>query len=118
MNLPTALRLVACGVALSVTLGAQGQTPTPAPTPAASPRPANAPRLLVVLVLDQFRADYIEMYGRQWTKGLRRLVDKGAEPQAGLVHALKIRDQGLEAQPPRLLAQDLLVAYDGPNASE
>src|SRR5690242_9740627 len=61
MNLPTALRLVACGVALSVTLGAQGQTPTPA----ASPRPTNAPRLLVVLVLDQFRADYIEMYGRQ-----------------------------------------------------
>ncbi len=36
------------------------------------------PRLVVVLVIDQMRADYIQAYGHQWTKGLRRLVDTGA----------------------------------------
>lgn len=36
------------------------------------------PRLVVVLVVDQMRADYIQTYGHQWTKGLRRLVDTGA----------------------------------------
>ena len=39
---------------------------------------SRAPRLVVQLVIDQFRADYIDMYGSQWTHGLRRLVDKGA----------------------------------------
>ena len=37
-----------------------------------------APRLVVVLVIDQFRADYIETYGSHWTGGLRRLLDEGA----------------------------------------
>ena len=32
----------------------------------------------MLLVIDQFRADYIDMYSSQWTRGLRRLVDKGA----------------------------------------
>lgn len=36
------------------------------------------PRLLVVIVVDQMRTDYISTYGHQWTKGLRRLVDTGA----------------------------------------
>ena len=39
---------------------------------------AQAPRLIVVLVIDQFRADYIETYGSHWTGGLRRLLDEGA----------------------------------------
>ena len=37
-----------------------------------------APRLVVILVIDQFRADYVDMYGHQWTGGLRRLYDRGA----------------------------------------
>ena len=41
----------------------------------AQPRP---PKLLVILVVDQMRADYIERYEHQWTKGLRRLLDDGA----------------------------------------
>jgi len=41
-------------------------------------RPAARPKLVVVLVVDQMRTDYIEMYGRQWKQGLRRLVDRGA----------------------------------------
>ena len=39
---------------------------------------AAPPRLLVVLVVDQMRADYVETYGDQWTAGLRRLFDNGA----------------------------------------
>ena len=38
----------------------------------------NAPKLLVVLVVDQLRADYADSYGHQWTAGLRRLLDGGA----------------------------------------
>ena len=39
------------------------------------PRP---PRLVVVLVVDQMRADYIDRYGFQWTRGLKRLITEGA----------------------------------------
>jgi predicted AlkP superfamily pyrophosphatase or phosphodiesterase len=39
---------------------------------------SDSPRLVVILVIDQFRADYIDTYGQQWTHGLRRLVDGGA----------------------------------------
>ncbi|MBK9239013.1 MAG: alkaline phosphatase family protein [Acidobacteria bacterium] len=48
---------------------------TDAQTPQAPPAP---PRLVVMLVVDQMRADYISLYGHQWTKGLRRLLDTGA----------------------------------------
>jgi hypothetical protein len=36
------------------------------------------PSLVVLVVVDQFRGDYIQRYGHTWTKGLRRLVDHGA----------------------------------------
>ena len=36
------------------------------------------PALVVVLVVDQMRRDYIEDYGGPWTGGLRRLLDEGA----------------------------------------
>ena len=39
---------------------------------------SDPPALLVVLVVDQLRAGYIEAYGHQWQAGLRRLVDGGA----------------------------------------
>ena len=38
----------------------------------------SSPKLVVVIVVDQMRGDYIERYGHQWTKGLRRLVKQGA----------------------------------------
>jgi predicted AlkP superfamily pyrophosphatase or phosphodiesterase len=37
-----------------------------------------APKLVVVLVVDQMRGDYVERYGNQWTGGLHRLVTAGA----------------------------------------
>ena len=36
------------------------------------------PRLVVVLVVDQMRNDYIDDYGAGWTQGLRRLLSEGA----------------------------------------
>lgn len=36
------------------------------------------PKLVVVVVVDQMRRDYIEDYGERWNRGLRRLVDEGA----------------------------------------
>ena len=36
------------------------------------------PKLLVTIVVDQMRFDYIERYGRTWTGGLKRLVTEGA----------------------------------------
>ena len=42
------------------------------------PVSAESPKLLVLLVVDQFRADYVETYGGQWSGGLRRLIDNGA----------------------------------------
>ena len=36
------------------------------------------PKLVVMLVVDQMRGDYIDRYASQWTGGLRRLVTEGA----------------------------------------
>lgn len=39
---------------------------------------AKPPKLVVLIVVDQMRGDYPDMYGGQWTKGLRRLMEHGA----------------------------------------
>lgn len=44
------------------------------PLQAQQPRP----RLLVLLVVDQFRSDYVDKFQQQWTGGLRRLLTEGA----------------------------------------
>ncbi len=44
----------------------------------ALPGDQRTPKLLVLLVVDQFRADYIDKLHHQWTRGLRRLVEDGA----------------------------------------
>ena len=45
---------------------------------AADAQRPDPPRLAVILVIDQFRADYADLYGRQWKHGLHRLFDRGA----------------------------------------
>jgi predicted AlkP superfamily pyrophosphatase or phosphodiesterase len=40
---------------------------------------APPPRLLVILVVDQFRSDYIERYKHRWKSGFRLLLDQGAQ---------------------------------------
>lgn len=39
---------------------------------------AARPKLLVIVAIDQMRADYVQQYGPGWKHGLRRLVDRGA----------------------------------------
>jgi predicted AlkP superfamily pyrophosphatase or phosphodiesterase len=36
------------------------------------------PKLVVLLVVDQMRGDYVDKFRGQWTAGLKRLVDEGA----------------------------------------
>lgn len=36
------------------------------------------PKLVVLLVVDQFRADYVGKFQKQWKGGLKRLIDQGA----------------------------------------
>ncbi len=43
--------------------------------PASDPR---RPQLIVLLMLDQFRGDYVDKFQGQWSAGLRRLVTQGA----------------------------------------
>src|SRR5215510_472745 len=41
------------------------------------PQAQTAPKLLVVLVVDQMRADYLKRFDRHWRGGFRTLLDKG-----------------------------------------
>jgi predicted AlkP superfamily pyrophosphatase or phosphodiesterase len=58
----------------------QAQTPatTPKPRPPAESSSTRHPKLVVMLVVDQMRGDYIEKFRANWTGGLKRLVDEGA----------------------------------------
>jgi predicted AlkP superfamily pyrophosphatase or phosphodiesterase len=51
------------------------QTPTPAARPA---KPADRPKLVVLLVVDQMRGDYVDKFRSEWTAGLKRLLTEGA----------------------------------------
>jgi predicted AlkP superfamily pyrophosphatase or phosphodiesterase len=69
-----------CGIVVCIpALRGQTQTPMPARPRAAVTRKAPArPKLVVLLVVDQMRGDYVDKFLPQWTGGLRRLVDEGA----------------------------------------
>lgn len=57
-------------LAASLLMGGMGVTPVHAS--------AQPPRLVVVLVIDQMRSDYIDRYQHQWNAGLKRLLTEGA----------------------------------------
>ena len=49
------------------------------PAPAAqTPKSPQRPKLVVLLVVDQMRGDYVDKFRGQWTGGLKRLVEEGA----------------------------------------
>jgi predicted AlkP superfamily pyrophosphatase or phosphodiesterase len=55
------------------------QTPKAKPAEAAkSAAQQMRPKLVVVIVVDQMRADYVDKFRGQWSGGLKRLVDEGA----------------------------------------
>src|SRR3984893_13080718 len=40
--------------------------------------PAAPPKLAVIIVVDQMRADYVDRFNGEWTGGLKRMVNQGA----------------------------------------
>ena len=61
------------------------QTPHVAPPPhemhvrpATPPPPSPRPKLIVLLVVDQMRGDYVDKFKGQWSGGLKRLLQEGA----------------------------------------
>ena len=68
----TALLLALVG---ALTPPARAQHARPA---ARSVEPSAKPKLVVLLVVDQMRADYVDKFRFQWTGGLKRLVEEGA----------------------------------------
>ena len=42
-----------------------------------APQPGGRPALVVLLVVDQMRADYLERFDAEWCCGIRRLMDEG-----------------------------------------
>src|SRR5713226_8386670 len=78
-------RWLRCGLAMlamascSLHLNAQtakGAPPTPRTAPAS--KSLARPKLVVLLVVDQMRGDYVDKFLGQWSGGLRRLVEEGA----------------------------------------
>jgi predicted AlkP superfamily pyrophosphatase or phosphodiesterase len=74
--------VLATGWMLLWTAGARGQA---ANSSSALKKPAvktdlqpSRPKLVVVIVVDQMRADYVDKFRGQWTGGLKRLVEEGA----------------------------------------
>lgn len=64
---------IAAVVVVALTIVPRAQTARPAVAP-----PAEKPKLVVVLTVDQMRADYVDRFQHQWTKGLHRLITEGA----------------------------------------
>ena len=68
--------LILAAMMLGISAAAGAQMP-PRPVPKAV-NSAARPKLVVVIVVDQMRADYIEKFRGQWTSGLKRLVEQAA----------------------------------------
>jgi predicted AlkP superfamily pyrophosphatase or phosphodiesterase len=67
-------RIVAVGLSACLCLPAFSCL-EPAPEPVEPPD--EGPRLLLLVVVDQFRGDYLDRFDSLWTAGLRRLLDEG-----------------------------------------
>lgn len=63
---------------LLLALPAAAQAPNAKPAAAKAATQPARPKLIVVIVVDQMRADYVDKFRGQWNGGLKRLVDEGA----------------------------------------
>jgi arylsulfatase A-like enzyme len=74
--------VAATGLGAASPVAQQARTSRTAAQPPAPPAPMapgrRTPKLVVILVVDQMRADYVEKFGSTWTGGLRRLMSEGA----------------------------------------
>ena len=73
---PRRLHPVAAVTALLAAAGAL--LAVSAQSPSTSLRPGRAPKLIVLLVVDQMRGDYVERFQHEWTGGFHRLLAEGA----------------------------------------
>jgi predicted AlkP superfamily pyrophosphatase or phosphodiesterase len=69
----SAAALLSWILTFSPSAGAQAASPA-----ARTTKTSAKPKLVVLLVVDQMRADYVEKFRAQWTGGLKRLVEEGA----------------------------------------
>ncbi|MCO4100431.1 MAG: sulfatase-like hydrolase/transferase [Gemmatimonas sp.] len=70
-----------CGLSLLVAVACMAGAVPPVPPPASpesAERAQQKPSLVVLITIDQFRADYLERYGAQLTGGIARLAHGGA----------------------------------------
>jgi predicted AlkP superfamily pyrophosphatase or phosphodiesterase len=65
-----------CALAILAAAGPFIATPAPAPAPAAAPAPQI--KLVVAVIVDQFRYDYMTRFDTSYQDGLRKLHDSGA----------------------------------------
>ncbi|MCE2901422.1 MAG: alkaline phosphatase family protein [Gemmatimonas sp.] len=79
---PFVVPLVLSAVCLAGAFRPSMPAPRAPATPTATPRAARAmqtkPRLVVLITIDQFRADYLDRFGHQLTGGIARLARTGA----------------------------------------
>nr|WP_156363881.1 alkaline phosphatase family protein [Sphingomonas sp. Leaf357] len=61
--------------------------PAPAPTPAPAPAPRGAPKLIVVVSVDQFSADLFGEYRKSYDDGFAKLMQGGVFPSGYQSHA-------------------------------
>jgi predicted AlkP superfamily pyrophosphatase or phosphodiesterase len=71
------LGLVLAGLA-TVASGAKAQAPKTAAVAVKQAEKRTRPKLVVLLVVDQMRGDYVDKFRGQWTGGLKRLLTEGA----------------------------------------
>jgi predicted AlkP superfamily pyrophosphatase or phosphodiesterase len=64
--------------ALAPTSWAQTPAPVPPAVRRVTPKPLERPKLVVLIVVDQMRGDYVDKFLSQWSGGLKRLVKEGA----------------------------------------
>lgn len=73
------LRITPIALLLAGSLAIAAHTDAQTKSPAAkTPNIPSRPKLVVLLVVDQMRADYLEKFRGQWNGGLKRLVAEGA----------------------------------------
>src|SRR6202022_776189 len=80
-KLPCMAMVMALGMILQPLAAAQEKTASR--RRAAAPKTAERnsvqrPKLVVMIVVDQMRADYVDKFRGQWSGGLKRLVEEGA----------------------------------------
>lgn len=75
------LAALAAALLIALPIAAQSAKTSAAPqktSSAVATRNSARPKLVVLLVVDQMRGDYVDKFQQQWTGGLKRLVNEGA----------------------------------------